>query len=391
MTDRQQRAAAVVFAVHGAVAGSLATRVPWLQDHLGIDTQVLGFALLCPPIGAFLAMPMAGRLAHRFGGRAATRGLLALWCAALALPALMPGPFWLGVVFLLYGAAAGMCDVAMNAQGVVVEKRLGRSIMSGLHGMWSVGNLIGAGTGALAAQISLDARAHLALVAGALLLAGAAGSRGLPEGRPDSGEPAPGRFQLPPPAVLAIALVGFCATFAEWAGISWAAVYLEQVTGATAGLAAGGYAVFVSCMVAARLTGDRLVRRFGPVATVRASAVTAVAGGLVIAAGRSPAPVIAGFALLGLGLATIVPLVFAAAGRVSATAGQGVAGVATITYLSGLLSPPVIGWLAHTFAFPVAFGLVTCVLAAVPAMAGTLRPRPRVRQVSEMQVDVKIA
>src|SRR6185312_2094413 len=97
------RAIAAVFVAHGAVAGSLATRIPWIQDHLHLGPGTLGLALLCPSVGAFIGMPLAGRLAYRFGGRAATRVLLALWCGVLALPALAPAPAWLFVAFLLYG------------------------------------------------------------------------------------------------------------------------------------------------------------------------------------------------------------------------------------------------------------------------------------------------
>ncbi|MDF5756985.1 MFS transporter [Spongiactinospora sp. TRM90649] len=375
MRDRHQRAIAAVFAVHGAVGGSFATRVPWLQEHLAIDTRALGFALLCQPIGAFVAMPLAGRLAYRFGGRATTRALLAMWTALLALPMLAPGPIWLGMVFLLCGASAGMSDVAMNAQGVTIERRLGRSIMSGLHGMWSVGNLAGAGIGAVAAHFGVDARLHLSVMAAALVATGLRVSRPLPEARPAPGEQAPPRFAVPPRAVLAVGLIGFCATFAEWGASGWAALYLKDVTGASPGVAAAGYAVFALFMVTTRLSGDGLVRKVGPVAAVRASGATAVLGGLLIVTGRVPAVVIAGFALMGLGLAVIVPLVFAAAGRAGPTPAQGVAGVATITYLSGLIAPPVTGWLAGAVAFPFAFALVTALMAAMACAAGVLRPR----------------
>ncbi|MGI5161084.1 MFS transporter [Microbispora sp. CA-102843] len=374
MRDRHQRATALVFAVHGAVAGTLATRMPWFQDHFGLGTAALGLVLLCPPIGSFLAMPMTARLAYRFGARATTRTLLALWCAALALPVLAPGPLWLAPAFLLYGAAAGMCDLAMNAQGVLVQRRLGRSVMSGLHGMWSVGNLCGAGVGAAAAQAGLDARVHLTLMAAALLAAGAAGSRALLDDGPAPDEKPPSRFTVPPRAVLLIGLIGFFATFAERAAGQWAAIYLKDVAGAGAGLAAAGYAVFTACMVAVRLGGDFVVRRLGPVVTVRAGAVTAVLGGVMVVAFRTPAPVIAGFALFGAGIAVVVPLVFAAAGQVARTPAEGVAGVATITWMSGLVAPPVTGWLAGAFAFPFAFALVTGLVAAMIWPTRALRP-----------------
>ncbi|GGO30637.1 MFS transporter [Microbispora rosea subsp. aerata] len=376
MRDRHQRATALVFAVHGAVAGTLATRMPWIQEHFGLGTAALGLVLLCTPIGSLVAMPMTARLSYRFGAKATTRALLALWCAAPALPVLMPGPLWLVPAFLAYGAAAGMCDLAMNAQGVHVERRLGRSVMSGLHGMWSVGSLCGAGAGALAAQAGVDARAHFVSVAVALLAVGALGSRALLDDTPAADERPPRRFTLPSRSILLIGLIGLCATFAERASGQWSAIYLEEVTGAGPGLAAAGYAVFTACMVAVRLGGDFAVRRLGPVATVRAGAVTAVVGGVLVVAFRTSVPVIAGFGLFGAGVAVVVPLVFAAAGQAARTPAEGVAGVATITWLSGLVAPPVTGWLADAFAFPFAFALVTCLVAGTVWPASALRPRP---------------
>ncbi|NED18111.1 MFS transporter, partial [Streptomyces sp. SID9913] len=140
---RARYAVAAVFAVHGAVTGSFATRVPWIQDHAGVSAGQLGLALAFPALGASIAMPVAGRVSHRFGARAALRGLLALWTASLVLPSLAPGMLTLCLALFTYGATAGMSDVAMNALGVEVENRLDRSIMSGLHGMWSAGALVG--------------------------------------------------------------------------------------------------------------------------------------------------------------------------------------------------------------------------------------------------------
>ena len=370
------RAIAAVFVAHGAVAGSLATRIPWIQDHLHLGPGTLGLALLCPSIGAFIGMPLAGRLAYRFGGRAATRVLLALWCGALALPALAPAPAWLFVAFLLYGAAAGMCDVVMNAQAVVLERRLGRSIISGLHGLWCVGSLAGGGIGALAAQAGIDARLHLGVTALVLLSLGAVAGRDLLPDSSPAGVPAPRRFALPTRAILVIGLVGFCGTFAEGASSNWAAVYLTEVAAAGPGVAAAGYMTFMLCMAGARLVGDRVIQRLGPVTAVRAGGIVAAVGGAIVVAARTPVLCIAGFALLGLGVAVIVPLVFAAAGNAGPTPGEGVAGIATITYLSGLTAPAVTGWVAGGVSYPAAFAMVTGVMVLLTLLAPVLRPAP---------------
>ncbi len=373
--QRARVAVAAVFAVHGAVSGSMATRIPWLQDHLHLGPAALGLALFCPAVGAFVAMPMSGRLVHRHGGRPATRVLLALWCVALTLPSLAPGLIWLCVAFLAYGAAAGMCDVTMNAQGVIVERRLERSIMSGLHGMWSAGSLTGAGIGVVAAQVGVDARVHHAVMALLLLLVAVLTSRGLLDTRAEAGQQAPPRFAVPSRAVLAIGAVGFCATFAEGASMNWAAVYVKDVTGAGPGLAAAGYAVFTLTMAVTRLAGDLIVRRFGAVTTVRVGGVLATSGGVMIVIARTPVLGITGFALLGVGLAVTVPLTFAAGGNATPVPSQGVAGVATITYLSGLVAPAATGWFAHLTSLPATFGLIAAITLTTVATASALRPR----------------
>ncbi|GGS92884.1 MFS transporter [Planobispora rosea] len=335
----------------------------------------MGFALFCPALAAFVAMPMAARLTHRYGGRSTTRILLVLWCAALPLPSLAPGFGWLCVIFLLYGAAAGMCDVTMNAQGVIVERRLERPIMSGLHGMWSVGCLAGAGVGTVAAQLGVDARLHHGVTALVLLVFGVVLSRTLLDTWPEPGEKTPPRFTVPPRTVLAIGAVGFCATFAEGASQSWAAVYVKNVTGGGEGVAAACYALFSLSMAAARLSGDSIVRRLGPVTAVRAGGLLATAGTVLVAIARTPFLAITGFVLLGLGVAVIAPLAFTAGGNATPEPGQGVAGIATFTYLSSLIAPAVTGWIAHATSLPATFGLIAAVTLTGALLAGALRPR----------------
>ncbi|MGI8331765.1 MFS transporter [Actinomadura scrupuli] len=376
MVRRGRIAVAAAFAVHGAVTGSFATRIPWLQEHLHAGPGELGLALLAPAVGSIVAMPMAGRLVHRLGGRAATRWLLGLWAVMLAFPALAPDLPVLWVTLLVYGAVAGMGDVAMNAQGVVVEQRIGRSIMSGLHGMWSVGGLVGGAVGMLAAQARIDARIHLGAMAVVLLVVSVVTGRRLLDTRADEEQPAPPRFVLPSRSVLVIGLVGFCAVFGEAAAQDWCAVYLKQITGASPGVAAGSFTAFAFTMAAGRLCGDLVVRRLGAVLTVRISGALAALGGVLVVLSRTPVPAIAGFMLIGLGVAVVVPLVFAAAGNAAATPSEGVAGVATISYTSGFIAPSAIGGIAAATSLSVSFALVAALSAATMLGAGALVRRP---------------
>ncbi|WP_432157174.1 MFS transporter [Streptomyces sp. bgisy153] len=370
---RARYAVAAVFAVHGAVTGSFATRVPWIQDHAGVSAGQLGFALAFTAFGASCAMPLAGRITHRFGSRPALRGLLALWTLSLVLPALAPNLVTLCLAMFTYGATAGMADVAMNALGVEVEHRLDRSIMSGLHGMWSAGALLGSAGGTLAAHLGSDARLHHVLAAAVLTLLGLLACRWVLDLRPTEDEEPPPRFALPPRSALLIGAVGFCAVFAEGASLDWSAVYLEDELGTSAGLAAACTTGFMLTMAVARIAGDAQVNRFGPVRTVRAGGVLAVLGGVLIVAGGHPAPAMAGFALMGLGIAVVVPLCFAAAGHSGPNPSQAIAGVATITYTSGLIAPSLIGGVAQATSLMVSFGVVTVLACGLVVFAGVLR------------------
>ncbi|MGD1224565.1 MULTISPECIES: MFS transporter [Streptomyces] len=376
---RARYAVAAVFAVHGAVTGSFATRVPWIQDHASLGAGQLGLALAFPAIGASVAMPLAGRISHTFGARNALRGLISLWTLALILPSLAPNLYTLCLALFIYGATAGMADVAMNALGVEVENRLHKSIMSGLHGWWSAGALIGSAGGTLAAHLGSDARLHHALAAAVLTALGLAACQWVLDLKPTEDEEPPPRFTLPPRSALLIGAVGFCAVFAEGASLDWSAVYLRDQLGTSAGLAAASTTGFMLTMAVARLLGDTVVNRFGAVRTVRAGGVLAVLGGLLVVVAGHPAVAMGGFGLLGLGIAVVVPLCFAAAGRSGPNPSQAIAGVATITYTSGLVAPSAIGTLAQATSLVVSFGLVTVLACGLAVLAGVLRAGDRDR------------
>ncbi|MGW5272005.1 MFS transporter [Streptomyces sp. NPDC004044] len=374
---RARFAIAAVFTVHGAVTGSFATRVPWIQDHAGVSAGQLGIALAFPAIGASLAMPLAGAISHRLGARTALRGLLALWTLALTLPALAPNLLTLCAALFVFGASAGMSDVAMNALGVEVENRLDKSIMSGLHGMWSVGALIGSAAGTVAAHIGADARLHHALAALVLTVLGLIACRRVLDLRSEPDEEPPPRFTLPPRSALVIGAVGFCAVFAEGASLDWSAVYLRDIMDSSAGLAAASTTAFALTMAVARIAGDKIVDRFGAVRTVRVGGVLATVGGVLVVVAPGTVPAMCGFGLLGLGVAVVVPLAFAAAGRSGPNPSQAIAGVATITYTSGLIAPSAIGSLAEATSLVVSFGLVTVLAFGLVLGAGVLRAGDR--------------
>jgi len=373
---RDRIAISLIFAVHGTVEGTYASRLPWIADHVHATPGVLGAAMIAPTAGALLSMPQAGRIVHRLGGRSALRLMLMLWTAALAIPALMPNIGWLAAGLFVYGATSGVADVMMNAEAVRIERRVGRSIMSGLHGLWSVGGIVGALLGALCAGAGISALPEFLVTAAVLVVAAAVVGSLLPadaELGADAPEIRPPRFALPTKALLGIGIVGFCAIFGEGAGTNWSAVYLTSV--AHASPAIGAYCVtgFAATMAVGRLTGDAVVRRLGPVNAVRVGGALAVLGAVAIVAARTPWLGIVGFAAMGLGIATGIPLAIAAAGRTGQDADSAVAGITSITYSAGLAAGPSVGALGSAVSLPFAFGIVALLSVGLVFSASTLR------------------
>ncbi|NUT31807.1 MAG: MFS transporter [Hamadaea sp.] len=362
--------------------------MPWIADHVGVGTGVgkLGYALVMPAVGGLLTMPFAGRVVHRIGGRRATLLLISGWAASLTLIALMPSLPTLAAAMFVAGAFAGTADMAMNAEGIAVERELGRSIMSSLHGMWSIGGFLAGGVGWLLAHLDVDGRPHFAGISLAMIGVAVWACRGLPAHPPEpdaDGEDKPPRFALPRGPILIIGLVGFAAIFAEAASADWSAVYLVSELGAGQATGAIAYAAFAGAMTVGRLTGDGIVRRWGPVATVRVAGVLGIVGGLMIsfagAAGGSTLTKIAacaGFALVGIGIAVVVPLAFAAAGHAAsnaATRAHAIAGVATVSYGAGLAAPGIVGGIANVTSLTVSFVVVTALIVAMTLAAPVLR------------------
>jgi len=370
--QRARRATAAVFAVHGSVTGSFAARVPWIASHVGVDVGHLGLALLMPGIGAMVAMPFSGRLAHRYGFRPLIAVTIAAWCASLVLPALPTSLVVLCVVLLAFGAAAGLADMAMNAQGVLVEKTYGRSIMSSFHGFWSAGVLAGSTVSALSSHAGIDTSVQFAVTAVVLIGAGNAVARFVLEDAAAAEVVAPPAFALPTRPILLIGLVGLCAVFGEQAGTDWSALFIRRELHGSAATAAFAVSAFAVAMATVRLGGDHVIRRLGPVRTVRLSGTCAAGGAIAVVLAPSLAVGLAGFALIGTGVALVVPLVFAAAGRVGPHPARSVAGVAGVAYGSGLVAPGVIGGIAAVSSLTASFCVVACLVAIMALSAGVL-------------------
>jgi fucose permease len=267
-------------------------------------------------------------------------------------------------------------NVALNGHAIAIERLAGRPILSGLHASFSFGGLAGAGVGALLAGAGVSARTHLAVAGGVLAVVLALAAPGLRLGS-QTRVPEPPPLARPRRALLALGAIAFCCLLAEGAAADWSAVFLRDTTGAGAGVAAIGYFAFSGAMASGRLAGDGLMVRFGSRALVRAGATLGAAGMGAALLTRTPVTAIAGWAILGCGLSTIVPITFRAAGRASPSSpSAGVAAVSSIGWLGFLTGPPVIGFVSSsTGSLAIGLALVVAAVTGVAVLAPRVEPR----------------
>jgi len=363
-----------VFAVNGAMIGTWVAHIPWLQERLDISKTTIGFCLLCMAAGALIAMPVTGQILDRRSSGSVTRAATLAYCLLLPLPLIAPSPVALGAILFVFGAVNGSMDVSMNAHGVAVERALGKPIMSSLHGGWSLGGFFAAGLSALAGAAGVDPRI-LALSVGVFLWLsalhittrlGSASTHSEGSG-----------FALPARGVILIGILCFLAMVSEGAVGDWSGIYLRQDLGADPSAAATGFAGFSLGMAIARLGGDWLNARVGAGPLLRGGmslVALALAGLLLIA---EPVPAVIGFALVGLGIANAVPILFSAAGR-HEPPGPSLAAVFTVGYTGFIVGPPLIGALADTIGLPETLALLCALALSVTALGGraTATPAP---------------
>lgn len=370
---RARWAVAVIFLVNGVVIGTWAAQIPLVAERLGISHSTLGIALLAMAFGALCAMPLTGSFIARFGSAAVTRAATPLLLVAFPLALLAPTPLLLFPALFLFGAANGVLDVAMNAHGVSVERRYGRAVMSSLHGMWSLGGLLGAGLAAVLLPVmSPFAEALLTVAAG--LVAGVAALYFFLPATIDRGNVGT-TIALPNKATLGIGILCFLAMTSEGAVLDWGALHLRGSFDVGPGLAATGFAAFSASMAVSRFSGDWLRGRAGSIALVRWSAWIAAAGIVVALVVPWPLVAIAGFAMVGLGLANLVPVFFGSAGRIPGQSpGAAIAALATIGYSGFLVGPPFIGIVADATSLPIALGMIVLACVAIALAAGITEP-----------------
>lgn len=359
----QQMSTRIAFFIAGLGIAAWAPLVPYAKARAGLDEGTLGLLLLCLGVGSILAMPLAGILATRFGCRKVATGGTLLICAALPLLATVSSIPALIATLFMFGAGLGTVDSTVNLQAVIVERASGKHMMSGFHGLFSLGGIVGAA--GVSALLGLGLTPLAAMLVVVAVLIGAL-VKAVPHMLPYGSESSGPAFAIPHGIVLFIGGMCFIVFLTEGAALDWSAVFLAQERGIDTAYAGLGYAAFALTMTAGRLLGDRIVRSVGATRIILFGGLLAAAGLFLATFAPSWEAALLGYALVGAGCSNIVPVLYTAVGKQTVMPESiAVPAITTLGYAGILAGPAVIGFVAHASSLSFAFGLMALLLVAV--------------------------
>ena len=357
------RALRAQFFVLGVMFATWGVHVPTVKGHYGLGEQALAIAMLASGAGALMALAQAGRVVGRWGPRSVSAAMGLLCCAAIACLLVWPAYAALLAVMLVFGITGSLLDVAINTEATEIERLAARPLMSGFHGMFSLGGMAGASFGSVAPALGLSPQGHLLLASGlgaAVVLAASRAMLPVPDKATEEKHP----LSLPRGPLLLLGVLAAMGLIAEGAMYDWSVLFMKQERASDASTAALAYASFSGAMAAGRFGGDWVRARLAPRRLMRASGVLAALGMALALVLPSPAVALAGFALVGIGLSNVVPVLFSAASQAPGVSpAHGIAAVSGVGYLGMMAGPPLIGLVAEHSSLGA--GLVVVVVFAV--------------------------
>ena len=363
---REVHAARAFFFIGGFGTATWAPLVPLLRERLMVGDDVLGMLLLCIGVGSLLTMPLSGALAMRLGCRRVVMTAAVLFAAILLLVSCVDALSLAVPIVLIFGAVMGCIDVVVNIVAVLVEKGIGRRIMSGMHAFWSLGGFVGAGLyGVWVGLLGLTPFQSTAIAAGLILLLTAVFGRHLIPYGGGGGA----LLALPRGIIVFVGMTAFIAFLSEGAVMDWGGVYLTTVRGMDLALAGTGYSVFSAAMLTMRFLGDRVVQRIGALPVAVGGALLAFGGILLVMFAPADVLLYVGFFAIGIGSANIVPVFFSLMGRQDVMpVSAAVSAVSTMGYLGILAGPAAIGFVSSLTTLQTAFAM----LAALSILQATI-------------------
>jgi fucose permease len=337
----------VIFFLNGFAHANYMARLPRIQELYSIDNSLVGLTLLASSVGALFAMPFTGWLIIKNGSRRIGIVSVVSYCCLLPFIPIMTSFLGLLFLFFLLGVSAGMLDVSMNSQAVMVEQHVGKPIMTSFHALFSIGMMVGALAGSFFTKLGVGLLLHFSITSLLCVIPIYLSVKHLVNDKPEGKKTTEPLFRLPNGAMVSIGLIAFCCMLGEGAMADWSTNYMEVITKADPALAPIGLFAFALAMTIGRLIGDAARTKFGDRKLIIICGVISTIGLCSAIAVINPFVAISGFFIVGLGLSVVVPVAYSIAGNSKdLPPGVALAMVTTVGYSGFLFGPPIIGFIA---------------------------------------------
>jgi len=358
-------AVSAFFFMHGLCFSSWASRIPDIQARLGLSESGLGAVLFALPVGFFMALPMSGWLIDKFGSRTVVIPSAVLYSVSLACIGASPDRLLLVISLLTFGLAANLLNISINTQAVIVEGLYRKKILAAFHGVWSVAGFAGAAIGTFMIGRAVLPLNHFIFIGITLVFIISASSFYLVRNE-ERVEVSRAIFVMPDKSLIILGMIAFCSMMVEGAMFDWSGVYFIKVVAADKELAGAGYTSFMIAMASMRFLADGLSNRYGLKSVLQASGVLATVGLLIAVLFPQVMPSLFGFLLIGLGVSSVVPMVYSAAGKSKTmSAGTAITAVSSLGFLGFLIGPPTMGFIAEAFGLRISFFALSVMSIAV--------------------------
>jgi MFS family permease len=354
-------AVALVYFCMGLCFASWASRIPDIKSALHLNDGMLGSILFALPVGQFLMMPFSGKLVTHFGSRRVILFALPLYTICLSNIGLVKAGWQLALALFLFGLAGNMCNISINTQGVAAERLYERPIMASFHGGWSLAGFTGALIGLLMINLKIPPYWHFLTVIMIVWIIVWINHPFLIQGKSGFNKDEPKRkfFSRPDKILLQLGIIGFCSMASEGAMFDWSGVYFKDIVKAPSSLVILGYTSFMIMMATGRFVADSIIIRIGRKRLLQICGVM-ISSGLFISV-LFPYLISCTFAfmMVGLGVSSIVPTVYSAAGRHGKVpAGIALATVSSVSFLGFLMGPPLIGYISQMAGLRYSFAVI---------------------------------
>jgi len=350
-------AISLYFFFAGLVFSSWASRIPDVKDMFALNEAELGAVLFMLPLGALLALPVAGWVVHRLGSKLASVGSMLLYTILLFLISKAHSVLSISIVLFLFGVIGNFANIAMNTQGLSVQHMLNKPILSGLHAMWSLGAFLAAAITGWTMSLGYSMEMHFGMIAVAAAMVAVFFSFSLI--KDVTGDHPQKVFALPNRGLLLMGIICFCVAMSEGAMADWSSLYYRQVVGELSKVSTVGYTAFALCMALGRFFGDRLLQAFGHSTVLKLNGILVLVGMSLALAVNTAGAVITGFALVGFGVSSVIPIVYMLSAKSKSMApSAAIAAVSSIGFTGFLFGPPIIGFIAKETGLRMALSIV---------------------------------